>query len=284
MSLSSLPVMMFHSVAPAGSMAPHGWLERITEPLDLFESMLAEWQRRGIRTIGHLELADFLAGKKGLPARSVMLTFDDGYLDNWVGLTPLLRRYGQKAVVFMSTDFIDPAVKARPTIDDGNKDLDWQGYLSAEEMRAMTGSGAIEIQSHARSHTWLFTSSKIIDFYGPHWNISHPKCRYRFLWLNRHQDLKPYALQHLKRDAVPWGTPIYEYEPALVAREYHPDPGLESRLVGHVAEMGGEAFFRNPSWRSKLEGLVSDYRAAHSGGDELESEEARLARVRDELA
>jgi hypothetical protein len=85
----------------------------------------------------------------------------------------------------------------------------------------------MEVQSHARSHTWLFTSSRIIDYYGPHWNISHPKCRYRFLWLNRYPELKPHALQYLSRDIVPWGTPVYEFAPALVAREYRPDPGIE---------------------------------------------------------
>ena len=49
----------------------------------------------------------------------VVLTFDDGYLDNWVAVMPLLRKYGQKAIIFMSTDFIDPTSQSRPTLDEG---------------------------------------------------------------------------------------------------------------------------------------------------------------------
>ncbi len=284
MNARAVPVMMFHSIAPAGAMAPHGWLERITEPLDLFEAMLEDWRRRGVRTVGSRELAAFLAGTSSLPPRSVVLTLDDGYLDNWVALTPLLRRYGQKAIVFMSTDFIDPATEPRPTLDGGGEDLPWQGYLSRPELKAMASSEVVEIHSHARSHTWLFTGPRIIDFYGPHWNISHPRCRYRFLWLNRNRERKPFALQHLKREAVPWGTPVYEFAPALVAREYRPDPALEERLVGHVMLAGGEEFFRDPDWRQHLERLVADHRKAHPGGGDFESEEERLTRVRDELA
>ena len=36
-----------------------------------------------------------------------MLTLDDGYLDNWVFVLPLLRRYGMRATVFVSSEFID---------------------------------------------------------------------------------------------------------------------------------------------------------------------------------
>ena len=282
--IRALPVLMFHSVAPPRTLAPHGWLERISEPVERFEAMLEDWQRRGVRTVGTDEVRRFLLGEEDLPRRSVALTFDDGYLDNWVAATPLLKRYGQKAIVFVSTDFIDPRPSLRPTIDEARLGLSWQGYLSEPEMRAMADSGAVEIQSHARSHTWHFVSPRIVDFYGPHWNIEHPKCRYRFLWLNRHIPLKPFALEHLRREAVPWGTPIYEFAPALRARVYSPDIDLEALLVEKVDREGGEGFFERPGWKEELAALVEEHRRRFGDRGVTETEDERRERVTSEMA
>jgi peptidoglycan/xylan/chitin deacetylase (PgdA/CDA1 family) len=275
---------MYHSVAPAGALAPHGWLERLSVPLDLFEATLQDWDRRGVRAVGSDELRAFLEGRDDLPAGRVVLTFDDGYLDNWVAVTPLLRRYGQRAIVFVSTEFVDPTGEIRPTLDEPSEPLVWQGYLSAPEMRAMVETDLIEIQSHAATHTWEFISPRIVDFYGPHWNIEHPRCRYRFLWLNRHRELKPFALRHLHREAVPWGTPVYEFAPALVARRYVPDPALEARVVEKVDEAGGEAFFQRPDWREELQAEVARFRDRHGERGVLETDAQRRERIREELA
>jgi peptidoglycan/xylan/chitin deacetylase (PgdA/CDA1 family) len=282
--LRALPVLRYHSVAPEGVLAPHGWLERLSEPVELFEATMKDWWRRGVRTVGTAEIVDFLTGQRDLPKRSVVLTFDDGYLDNWVAVAPILKKYGHKAIVFVSRDFIDPSDTVRPTLEEQSTQLQWQGYLSVPEMRAMSESGVAEIQSHARTHTWWFVSPKIIDFYGPHWSIEHPKCRYRFLWLNRHPELKPFALRHLGREAVPWGTPIYEFAPALLARRYEPDPEIESRLVEHVGHAGGEEFFRRSDWRESLMKLVDVHRARYGERGAFESEDQRQQRLEDELA
>ena len=134
--IRALPVLMFHSVAPPGALGPHAWLERLSVPPDLFEATLEDWNRRGVRTVGCEEIRRFMTGEISLSKRSVALTFDDGYLDNWVAVTPLLRRHGHKAIVFVSTDFVDPAGQARPTLDEPDRGLQWQGYLSIPEMRA----------------------------------------------------------------------------------------------------------------------------------------------------
>ena len=283
MSLRALPVFRYHSVAPPGTLAPHRWLERISVPLDAFEATLADLSRRNVRTVGTDEIAGFLSGRITLPRGSVALTFDDGYLDNWVGVAPLLERYGHKAIIFVSTDFIDPTDRTRSTVADAGE-VRWQGYLSAAEMRAMTESGVAEIQSHARTHTWYPISPRIVDFYRPDRNIEHERCRYRFLWLNRHPELKPFALEHLHREAVPWGTPVYEFAPALVARRYFPDPELERVLVEFVNDAGGESFFERPDWNHELHRLVDGYRDRYGERGSFEGEEARRRRVRDELA
>ena len=79
-----------------------------------------------------------------------MLTFDDGYLDNWAIVWPLLKRYGTKATIFVSSDFIEPDGPARPTLEDvwsgkiESAALGIAGFLRPSEMRAMVDSGLVE--------------------------------------------------------------------------------------------------------------------------------------------
>ncbi|MFQ5694979.1 MAG: polysaccharide deacetylase family protein, partial [Terriglobia bacterium] len=200
-----------------------------------------------------------------------------------VAVTPLLERYGQKAIVFITTDFIDPSGELRPTIKESPSPVKWQGYLSIPELRAMAASGHIEIQSHAMTHTWEFVSPEIVDFYGPHLTMDQVGCDYRFLWLNRNRALKPFALQHLRREAVAWGTPVYRFAPALVARRYRPDPDIETKLVETVAREGGKEFFRRTDWRAHLERLVEDHRRRFGDRGSYETEEERRARICNEL-
>jgi len=67
----------------------------------------------------------------------------------------------------MSTDFVDPRPVVRPRAGDAPAELTWKGYLSWEEMRRAESKGAVEIQSHAKTHTWYFTSDTIVDYYRP---------------------------------------------------------------------------------------------------------------------
>ncbi|MRT32352.1 hypothetical protein FGX01_00105, partial [Xylella fastidiosa subsp. multiplex] len=48
--------------------------------------------------------AGFLAGKP-VPHKSIVITFDDGYLDNWVYAHPILQKYHMHAVVFIVTSW-----------------------------------------------------------------------------------------------------------------------------------------------------------------------------------
>ena len=72
------------------------------------------------------------------------------FSDSWVYVFPLLKKYGMKGTVFVTTDFVDPAEKRRKTIEDvwsgrQSKDgLQWWGYLSWAEMRTMYESGVID--------------------------------------------------------------------------------------------------------------------------------------------
>ena len=56
--------------------------------------------RSGWNTLGADEFSHYLKHGKA-PRKSILLTFDDGYLDNWVYAHPVLERHGLKATMFL---------------------------------------------------------------------------------------------------------------------------------------------------------------------------------------
>lgn len=132
-----------------------------------FESQIRGLADRGFRTLGAQEFADFIAGKP-VPRKSVVLTFDDGYLDNWVYAHPILKRHGMKGILFAITGLIGDG-PARPYAGQGKpvpatpdhhqaKQLMLNGKADAvmlrwDEISEMISAGTFEVHSHTHTHT-----------------------------------------------------------------------------------------------------------------------------------
>jgi peptidoglycan/xylan/chitin deacetylase (PgdA/CDA1 family) len=102
-----------------------------------------------------LSLDELLAAQTGaapLPARPVLLTFDDGYVDFYTQAAPLLRQYGMKATAYIPSDLIGAP-----------------GYMSWDQLRELAGSPLITIGGHSRTHPpldtlgWEAQRSEIVD-------------------------------------------------------------------------------------------------------------------------
>jgi peptidoglycan/xylan/chitin deacetylase (PgdA/CDA1 family) len=91
---NSIPVLMYHHVS--SSAGP------LTISPENFESQIRWLARNGYVTLTADEFARFLHGFP-MPRKSVLLTFDDGYLDNYVHAHPILLRYVMNAVMFLVT-------------------------------------------------------------------------------------------------------------------------------------------------------------------------------------
>jgi hypothetical protein len=273
-----VPIVIYHSIADEHS---HPW-SFMSLPIPLFERQLAYLKRKAFQTVTLYDVYQYLKFGKSLPAKSIVLTFDDGFLDSWVHVYPLLKKYGMKATIFVTTDFVDPVEECRPNLEDvwsgrlSTDDLQWWGYLSWAEMRAMYESGIIDFQSHARTHTWYFTSDKIIDFH-------HPDDPYVWLSWNACPEKKYAWLNNRLQDGVPWGAPVYAYDQALLAKRYYEDPGLTEALGDYVALRGGTGFFDQRNWKHELVEVAERYRSAHALNGYFESESQYLERVKDEL-
>lgn len=276
--MMKVPILMYHGVSDNQQ-----WLwGHLSCPVSIFEDQVRALASRGFATISLQELYDHVKYGSALPPKPVVLTFDDGYLDNWVYAFPILKRYGFKGTVFVNPDFVDPTDKLRPNLDDvaagrlAVSSLDATGFLSWAEMSAMEACGVMDIQSHAITHTWYFSDDRIVDFHHPGdpypWLAWNAKPERKYLWLNEDQSL-----------FVPLGAPIYVHDHSLITRRYFPDPKLTDFLVGQVANRGGVKFFQEEDWQDTLQKLSLQYRSQHGLGDHWESEEQYKIRVQYEL-
>ena len=124
------PILEYHMVQQAEPQDAYAY----NVPVEDFRQQLDYLQEQGYTTIS---VRDFLRAKKGLqelPAKPVILTFDDGYETNYTELLPILEERGLKATVFMV----------------GNS-IGREKYLSWEQLREMQHRG-IEIGSHTANH------------------------------------------------------------------------------------------------------------------------------------
>ena len=154
----TVPVLMYHHVSPHEGM--------ITVSPANFEHQLQWLHRHGYRSLTSEEFAGHLEGRP-VPKRSVLITFDDGYLDNWVYAYPLMKRYGFNGIIFLVTSWLGEG-NPRPFL--GQKSLpetashrDCETRIEAgradevmlrwDEVLAMQADGVFEFHSHTHTHT-----------------------------------------------------------------------------------------------------------------------------------
>ncbi len=133
-----VPILMYHyvSVPPAGSDV---YRQDLSVSPDRFRSHLQTLKDGGYTTISMYELVEHLNQGTPLPENPVILTFDDGYRDNFENAFPLLQEFDMTAMFFVVTDYIDA----------GNP-----FYVSWDMAREMQ-AGGMYIESHGRNHASL---------------------------------------------------------------------------------------------------------------------------------
>lgn len=132
-------IVMYHGVLNDKSRQG----QYIITPAQL-ESDLKIIKERGYTTVVMQDLLDYVDNGTPLPDKAIMLTFDDGYYNNYLYADPLLERYGMKAV-------ISPVCKWTEFYSDtpGQSDHAIYSHITWEEIREMAASGRWEIQNHS---------------------------------------------------------------------------------------------------------------------------------------
>lgn len=155
-----IPVFLYHQVNNLSNVKP-----------DVFEEHLKILKEKNMNTI---TLSEY--GKKETPKNSVLITFDDGYYDNYKIVFPLLKKYNMKATVFLNTLYIGEkrwgetkieingtanynAIKKYNALGDGTTEQ----YMTWSEIKEMYDSGLVDFQAHSHKHMAIF---KGLEFQG----------------------------------------------------------------------------------------------------------------------
>lgn len=97
----SIPVLMYHHILPKESF--------IASSIENFEKQMRFLYENQWNTISSEEFYLYKINKLKLPKKSVLITFDDGWRDNFVYAYPILKKYGLKATLFVVTEWIEKA-------------------------------------------------------------------------------------------------------------------------------------------------------------------------------
>jgi peptidoglycan/xylan/chitin deacetylase (PgdA/CDA1 family) len=133
-----VPVLMYHHVGLADPTADAIRRDLSVSPAN-FEAQLRYLIARGYQPITLETLVLHLQIGQPLPAKPVILTFDDGFKDQYTNAYPLLEKYGFRGTFFVITRFAD---EERPE------------YMSWSEIEFLHAQG-MEIGSHSYTHPSL---------------------------------------------------------------------------------------------------------------------------------
>lgn len=133
-----VPILMYHYVSVPPPNADIYRLDLSVTP-DRFATHLLALSSTGYTTISLYDLLAHLTQGTPLPQKPVILSFDDGYRDNYENAFPLLQEFGMTATFFVVTDYINEGHSA---------------YLTWEMAREMQAAG-MHIESHGRTHVNL---------------------------------------------------------------------------------------------------------------------------------
>ena len=139
-----VPILMYHSVSDLND--AYAVAEKD------FAAQLDYLKSAGFNTVTLHELVEHEDHKAKLAAHPIVLTFDDGYQDNYSRAFPLLKARGMRATFFVVTRFMGEDEAHRRVEDRGGPRE--RRYLLWSEVREMAAAG-MEIGSHSLMHKRL---------------------------------------------------------------------------------------------------------------------------------
>ncbi|AYV21232.1 MULTISPECIES: polysaccharide deacetylase family protein [Vibrio] len=149
-----MPVIMYHRfIKDDSGKGVHGTYLHI----DMFDKHMALLKRMGFETLTFEDLQDGrLIRRLEAGKRYIMLTVDDGYVDNLDLMLPVLQKYDFKAVVYVVTG----ETFNRWDVENPSNPEKSVPLMNSEQVLQLAKSGHIEIGGHTLSHPKLDTLSE----------------------------------------------------------------------------------------------------------------------------
>mgnify|MGYP003643424508 CR=1 FL=1 len=122
-------ILEYHSIST------NGFEDQITISKEKIVEQFEYLKNNNYSTLWLSDIDELINNKISCPSKTVILTFDDGFLDNYTELYPLLQQYNFKAVCFMVLGRI-------------GKSADWNGEFVNDNMKLMNKQQLAAISSH----------------------------------------------------------------------------------------------------------------------------------------
>ena len=146
-----LKVLCYHKVGvpPAGSKLEELWVSA-----GKFRAQVKYLLDNGYTTLLFSDLKKIHDSGAPLPEKAVLITFDDGYENNYLHAWPILKELGAKANIFVVFNTI-----GKVNLWHSPASEPWVNMATLEQLKEMQGSGVIEYGSHTMNHPHLPRSS-----------------------------------------------------------------------------------------------------------------------------
>lgn len=133
-----IPILMYHHIADLPLDATELQTTWTVSPKN-FDAQMQYLARNGFRTISMAQLVAHLKHRQPLPAKPIIVSFDDGWQEQYATAFPILTKYGLSGTFFVYT---------RP--------LDHTEFMTWAQVRELVAAG-MDVQSHSITHPHLRT-------------------------------------------------------------------------------------------------------------------------------
>ena len=127
-----VPILIYHKINDIDQ-------DELTLTVEQFDAQMKFLVDDGYTIITPDELLDAWDNKTPLPKKPAVVTFDDGHIEMYKNVFPILQKYNIKATIFVVTDYVNL----------------YPNYLTWDQAREMQNSGLVDIESHTLNHRIL---------------------------------------------------------------------------------------------------------------------------------
>lgn len=153
-----VPILVYHGVFPHHPGQTAEQIEYDVSP-ENFEMQMQYLKDSGYRVISLLALVDALEKGDTIPAKSVVITLDDGSENQYVHAFPILKKFGYNATFYV---YPNPIVVGH------------SGFMTFDQLREMQNAG-MTIESHTRTHPRLTDIKTVKGGGGLEWELKGSK-------------------------------------------------------------------------------------------------------------
>ncbi|HSD98546.1 MAG TPA: polysaccharide deacetylase family protein [Patescibacteria group bacterium] len=144
-----VPVLLYHHIQPQADAVAKGQTSLSVDSGE-FDKQMAYLAGNGYTTISAQQLVDAILSHGQVPSKSVVVTMDDGYLDNYLYAYPTLQKYHLLGNLMVPTGLLGVVAGTN-------------SYFSWDQLKEMVGSRTMVAYNHTWSHFPMAQGSKEKD-------------------------------------------------------------------------------------------------------------------------